>query len=288
MAEKDDYLLDLLVDLGFTSAEVVAKAREEANAAGVGAVDLLVANKVIRPGDVTQAKAAQFGAEVVHLANLKIDDEVIAMVATTAEHFGGVDILVNNAAITFVGDLDIPLKRYDLVMQVNLRAPLIALREVAPLMKERGGGAVVNVSSVAALYPHASLMAYGISKIGLERLTVDAALQLAPDSISVNCFRIDMGVASEGFVANAPGADHSTWEPSEVAAEGILWMIRQPVSYSGRRESMFALREREGIMPTRIATPTTEAPPTELYNGLVEGSETYFVEPYPDEHDGGA
>ena len=80
MAEKDDYLLDLLVDLGFTSAEVVAKAREEANAAGVGAVDLLVANKVIRPGDVTQAKAAQFGAEVVHLGNLKIDDEVIAIV----------------------------------------------------------------------------------------------------------------------------------------------------------------------------------------------------------------
>ena len=80
MAEKDDYLLDLLVDLGFTSAEVVAKAREEANAAGVGAVDLLVANKVIRPGDVTQAKAAQFGAEVVHLGAIKIEDEVISIV----------------------------------------------------------------------------------------------------------------------------------------------------------------------------------------------------------------
>jgi len=80
VAEKDDYLLDLLVDLGFTDAEQVAKAREEANAAGVGVVDLLVANKVIRPGDVTQAKAAQFGAEVVHLANLKIEDDVIAIV----------------------------------------------------------------------------------------------------------------------------------------------------------------------------------------------------------------
>ena len=80
MAEKDDYLLDLLVDLGFTSAEVVSKAREEANAAGVGVVDFLVANKAIRPGDVTQAKAAQFGAEVVHLANLKIEDDVIAIV----------------------------------------------------------------------------------------------------------------------------------------------------------------------------------------------------------------
>jgi general secretion pathway protein E/type IV pilus assembly protein PilB len=80
VAEKDDYLLDLLCDLGFTDAGTVAKAREEASAAGVGVVDLLVANKVIRPGDVTQAKAAQFGAEVVHLANLKLEDEVIAIV----------------------------------------------------------------------------------------------------------------------------------------------------------------------------------------------------------------
>jgi general secretion pathway protein E/type IV pilus assembly protein PilB len=80
VAEKDDYLLDLLVDLGFTDAGTVAKAREEANAAGVGVVDLLVANKVIRPGDVTQAKAAQFGAEVVHLANMKLEDDVIAIV----------------------------------------------------------------------------------------------------------------------------------------------------------------------------------------------------------------
>jgi general secretion pathway protein E/type IV pilus assembly protein PilB len=80
VAEKDDYLLDLLVDLGFTSTEVVTKSREEANAAGVGVVDFLVANKAIRPGDVTQAKAAQFGAEVVHLANMKIEDDVIAIV----------------------------------------------------------------------------------------------------------------------------------------------------------------------------------------------------------------
>ncbi len=80
MAEKDDYLLDLLVDLGFTNAEVVAKAREEANAAGVGVVDLLVANKVIRPADVTQAKAAQFGAEVVNLSGMKIEDDVISIV----------------------------------------------------------------------------------------------------------------------------------------------------------------------------------------------------------------
>ena len=80
MAEKDDYLVDMLVDLGFVSAEQVAKARSEAQASGVGVVDLMVANKLIRPADVTQAKAAHFGAEVVNLSEIKIADDVIAMI----------------------------------------------------------------------------------------------------------------------------------------------------------------------------------------------------------------
>ena len=80
MAQKDDYLLDLLVDLGFTNAETVARARAEAETAGVGVVDLLLANKVIRPADVTQAKAAQFGAEVVQLTGMQIPDEIIAII----------------------------------------------------------------------------------------------------------------------------------------------------------------------------------------------------------------
>jgi citronellol/citronellal dehydrogenase len=213
--------------------------------------------------------------------NLAVDDEVVDMVAKTVEHFGRLDILINNAAITFIGDIDIPLHRYDLIMQVNLRAPLIAIREAVPAMvATNDGGVVINVSSVAAMYPHPSLMAYGISKIGLERLTVDAALQLASSDIAVNCFRIDIGVASEGFIANTPGADHSTWEPSSVAAEGIMWMVRQPPSYSGQRESMFALRQREGIMKTQIDQPATVAPPVELYRGLAEATESEFEEPY--------
>ena len=80
MAEQDDYLLDLLVDLGFVNAEQLAKARPEAQASGVGVVDLLLANKIIRPADVAQAKAAQFGAEVVQLGGMKIPDEVIAVI----------------------------------------------------------------------------------------------------------------------------------------------------------------------------------------------------------------
>jgi general secretion pathway protein E/type IV pilus assembly protein PilB len=80
VAEKDDYLLDLLVDLGFTNAGQVAQARSEAQAAGIGVVDQLVASQAIKPGDVTQAKAAQFGAEVVHLASMKIEDDVLSLI----------------------------------------------------------------------------------------------------------------------------------------------------------------------------------------------------------------
>src|SRR5256886_1145132 len=70
----------MLVDLGFVSAEQVAQTRSEAQSAGVGLVDLMVANKLVRPADVTQAKAAHFGAEVVNLSALKIEDDVIAMI----------------------------------------------------------------------------------------------------------------------------------------------------------------------------------------------------------------
>ena len=234
--------------------------------------------------DETVARVEAAGREGLALpTNLAVDVEVEAMVDSAVGHFGRLDILVNNAAITFVGDLDIPMHRFDLVMQVNMRAPLIAVRRAVPAMRAAGGGAVVNVSSVAALHPHPSLMAYGISKIALERMTVDMASQLAGDGIAVNCFRIDLAVASEGFVANTPGADHSDWEPSEVAAEGIVWMVRQPVSYSGRRESMFALRHREGIMDSRVRHPATEAPPVELLDGVVEATRSAFVEPYPDD-----
>jgi len=80
VAEKDDYLVDMLVDLGFVTAPQVQALRTEATAAGVGVVDLMLANKLIRPADVTQAKAAHFGAEVVNLSELAISDEVIASI----------------------------------------------------------------------------------------------------------------------------------------------------------------------------------------------------------------
>lgn len=217
-------------------------------------------NPLPLPGtvDETVRRITEAGGKAIAVpTNLAHDEDVQRMVDTTIETFGRVDILVNNAAITFPGDLELPMKRHDLIFAVNLRAPLLAINAVVPDMRTRDEGSIVNVSSLAALNYFPGLMAYGMSKIALEHLTVSAAAQLAPYGIAVNTFRIDVPVASEGFVANAPDVDHSDWEPTSVAAEGIVWMLRQPASYTGRNESMARLRAEHGIMPSQVARPTT-------------------------------
>ncbi len=203
-------------------------------------------------------------------------DQVTAMVERSVAELGRLDVLVNNAAVTFIGDLDIPLRRHDLIMAIDLDAPLVASRAAVPHLAATGEGRILNVSSLAALSPFPGNMSYGIAKLGLERLTVDLARQLAPQGIAANVFRIDVPVASEGFVANTPTADHSDWEPSEVAAEGILWMLRQPLSYSGQLESMAHLARRESIMASVAARPGP-LPPTELFTGVMEAQRNIYA-----------
>jgi citronellol/citronellal dehydrogenase len=192
------------------------------------------------------------GSALAVPTNLAHHEDVERMVSETVEHFGRLDVLVNNAAITFPGDLDVPLKRYELMMAVNLRAPLVAAHAAVPHMKQQREGAILNVSSAASLMYIPGLMVYGMSKIALEHLTVSLAAQLAADRIAVNTFRIDLPVASEGFVANLPDVDHSDWEPTEVPAEGIVWMLGQPPSYTGHNVGMSALRDEQGIMSSRV------------------------------------
>jgi NAD(P)-dependent dehydrogenase (short-subunit alcohol dehydrogenase family) len=216
------------------------------------------ANPLRLPGTIndTVARITDAGGEALAVpTNLAHEEDVERMVTATVEHFGRLDVLVNNAAITFPGDLDVPMKRYDLMMAVNLRAPLVAAHAAVSHMKQQGEGAILNISSAAALSYISGLMVYGMSKIALEHLTVSLATQLLPHRIAVNTFRIDVPVASEGFVANLPDVDHSDWEPTEVPAEGIVWMLRQPASYTGHNVGMAALRDEQGIMASRAQTP---------------------------------
>src|SRR5690242_1675018 len=150
---------------GVGAATAVALAAEGARVAcAARATD---ATPLPTPGtlDATVRRIRDAGGDAISVpTNLAKEDEVVAMVASTIDHYGRVDVLVNNAAITFVGDLDMPMKRYDLIFDVNLRAPLVACRQVVPGMRERGEGAILNVSSMAALNFFPGLMAYGMSK----------------------------------------------------------------------------------------------------------------------------
>ena len=147
MAEKDDYLVDILADLGFVSPEKVAELRREAAEAGVGVVDLMVANKVVRPADVTQAKAAHFGAEVVNLSEVKIEDDVISAIPrNVARKYRVVPVFKHDNSITVAiadpSDLDtIDSLSHLLHAEIDLRVASEADIEAAlsKYYAERGG-----------------------------------------------------------------------------------------------------------------------------------------------------
>lgn len=114
--------------------------------------------------------------------------EVEEACALAVSRFGGIDLLVNNAAtLGFVGPpLDYPEELFDRVLAVNVKGPWLCLRACVPSMRERGGGAVVNVSSTSGLGGAPWHIAYGASKHAVVGLTRSAALALAPDRIRVN------------------------------------------------------------------------------------------------------
>ncbi len=107
--------------------------------------------------------------------------------ATVTERAGGIDILVNNAGInrraTFAETTD---QDWDDIMEVNLKGPFICSQEVLPHMIERGGGRIINISSVAGEYHGPKTVHYAVSKAGLNSLTKVVARYGAEHNILVN------------------------------------------------------------------------------------------------------
>jgi NAD(P)-dependent dehydrogenase (short-subunit alcohol dehydrogenase family) len=113
-----------------------------------------------------------------------------ASVSSVIAQFGRVDILVNNAAwnigIRFP-DLDaLTVDVWDRVLETNLRGPFLLARAFAPHLRAHKAGRIVNIASVAGLFPGGSSIAYAASKAGLVHLTRCLAVALAPD-VAVNC-----------------------------------------------------------------------------------------------------
>ena len=155
MAEKDDYLVEILTDLGFITAPQVEQARTEAATSGVGVVDLLVANKVIRPADVAQAKAAQFGAEVVNLGDLRLADDVISLIRRDiAKKYRAVPVSKQGNTITVAvsdpSDLD-TIDSLHHLLHADIELKVASEQDIeAALNKYYGGRSLVDNSQMQA------------------------------------------------------------------------------------------------------------------------------------------
>jgi 3alpha(or 20beta)-hydroxysteroid dehydrogenase len=109
------------------------------------------------------------------------------VVAATISHFGGVDVLVNNAGILMMrGIMETSKQDFERVLGINLVGCFLGIKSVAPKIIERGGGSIINVSSVDGMKGSNAVSAYSASKWGMRGLTKVAAMELGPRGVRVN------------------------------------------------------------------------------------------------------
>jgi NAD(P)-dependent dehydrogenase (short-subunit alcohol dehydrogenase family) len=159
----------------------------------------------------TVARIVADGGEAApFVADVRREDDCAATVAATLERWGRIDVLHNNVGI---GDGDgdaqvLDASAWDRILDVNLRGMWLMCRHAVPSMRKQGGGAIVNVSSIAAVCA-APLLGYKVSKAGVNALTHQLAMDNARYGVRANAVMpglIDTPMAIEG-IADAFGVD---------------------------------------------------------------------------------
>ena len=147
-----------------------------------------------------------------------------ATVEAARQRFGGIDILINNAGVVApsVTIIDLDLDMYKRVIGVNQIGPLLGIKYVAPSIIERGGGAIVNISSVAGLGAIPGAAPYVSSKFATRGLTKVAAIELGPHNIRVNS--IHPGGVDTPMLSGSESAKRIKYEPKNLP----LGRIAQP------------------------------------------------------------
>ena len=141
-------------------------------------------------GDVEGPKAqiAALGVKVeYHGADMSKPAEIEAMMKFAAEKFGGVDVLVNNAGIQFVSNVEeFPTERWDAIIAINLSSAFHTTRLAVPYMRKQNWGRIINVASAHGLVASAGKSAYVAAKHGIVGLTKSVALETATTGVTVN------------------------------------------------------------------------------------------------------
>jgi NAD(P)-dependent dehydrogenase (short-subunit alcohol dehydrogenase family) len=150
---------------------------------------VVLADVAIEAARANAAELEREGHSALALRSDVSDEASVAeMARATAERFGAIDVLVNNAALMAEvvgkgGLTDIPMEVWHRTLAVNLTGPLLCIRAVVPHMKKQGYGKIINQTSGGAFLPSQH---YGVSKLGLVSLTISLAHELAPHGIRVN------------------------------------------------------------------------------------------------------
>jgi 3-oxoacyl-[acyl-carrier protein] reductase len=170
------------------------------------------------------------------------DADAVAQLVERAAAAGPVRVLVNNAAAHSLEAVEqVEPARWDEVVRTNLRGPFLLSQAVIPHMRAAGGGAIVNLASVAALAGPAYAAAYGAAKAGLVNFTRALAAEVAGDGIRVNAVSPGMVDTDMGrWVLDnwLPGADgdaaiaalQGRWETPTEIAELVFWLASDEAS----------------------------------------------------------
>jgi NAD(P)-dependent dehydrogenase (short-subunit alcohol dehydrogenase family) len=165
-----------------------------------------------RKGEAIAAVAESFkndGLEAIAVvANMGNVEEAHALVDQTVDAYGGIDIIINNAAVNPVfGPIHNTEERaFDKIIDVNLKGPFELCKKAYPILKQRGGGSIMHISSIGGLTPERGIGIYSVSKAGLINLTKAMAQDWGADNIRVNaiCPGLIKTKFSEALWGNEP------------------------------------------------------------------------------------
>ncbi len=143
------------------------------------------------------------------------ENDVIAMVRQVTEHYGRIDILINNAGITTPEPfLKLTTQKWNLVIEVNLKGTFLCSQAVLPQMVEQKNGHIINLSSVLAKTVKFSIP-YGATKAAIERLTLGLAKEMKKHNIAVNALRPDFTV-TEAVTTFLKEVNTTGWQTPEM------------------------------------------------------------------------